>query len=84
MVTDFDCWHPQHDSVTVGAIVAVLQCNADTARNLVADAAGDVAHDSHGPGCGCRRALDHALITAPAARDVSLVARLRSVAGRVL
>jgi len=84
MVTDFDCWHPQHDSVTVGAIVAVLQRNADTARNLVADAAGDVAHDSHGPGCGCRRALDHALITAPAARDVSLVARLRSVAGRVL
>ena len=84
MVTDFDCWHPQHDDVTVEAIVAVLQRNADTGRSLVAAAAGAVTHDSHGPGCSCRRALDHALITAPAARDPALVERLRSVAGRVL
>jgi 5'-methylthioadenosine phosphorylase len=84
MVTDFDCWHPQHDNVTVEAIVGVLQRNADTARSLVAHAAGDVAHDSHGPACTCRHALDHALITAPAARDPALVQRLRSVAERVL
>jgi 5'-methylthioadenosine phosphorylase len=84
MVTDFDCWHPQHDNVTVEAIVAVLLRNADTARSLVAQAAGAVTHDGHGPGCSCRRALDHALITAPAARDAGLVERLRSVAGRVL
>ena len=84
MVTDFDCWHPQHDNVTVEAIVAVLLRNADLARNLVARAAGPVAHDGHGPACSCRHALDHALITAPAARDVALVQRLRSVAGRVL
>ncbi len=84
MVTDFDCWHPQHDSVTVEAIVGVLLRNADLARGLVVHAAGDVAHDAHGPGCGCRHALDHALITAPAARDAALVERLRSLAGRVL
>jgi len=84
MVTDFDCWHPQHDNVTVEAIVAVLLRNADTARSLVAQAAGAVTHDAHGPGCTCRRALDHALITAPAARDAALMERLRSVAGRVL
>jgi 5'-methylthioadenosine phosphorylase len=84
MVTDFDCWHPQHDNVTVEAIVGVLMRNADLARSLVAQAAGAVTHDAHGPGCSCRHALDHALITAPAVRDPALVERLRSVAGRVL
>ena len=84
MVTDFDCWHPQHEDVTVEAIVAVLQCNADMARQVVAGAAAAISHDPHGPACSCRHALDHALITAPAARDPALVARLRSIAGRVL
>ena len=84
MVTDFDCWHPAHDAVTVEAIVAVLMRNADQARALVAQAAGAVQFDSHGPACGCRRALDHALITAPAARDPALVQRLQGIAGRVL
>lgn len=84
MVTDFDCWHPQHDNVTVEAIVGVLLHNADLARNLVVTTAGAIAQDSHGPGCTCRHALDHALITAPAMRDAALVDKLRSVAGRVL
>ena len=84
MVTDFDCWHPQHDNVTVEAIIGVLLRNADTGRSLVAAAAGAVTHDSHGPACTCRHALDHALITAPEVRDPALVERLRSVAGRVL
>jgi len=84
MVTDFDCWHPAHDDVTVEAIVAVLSSNADAARALVARGAAAIARDLHGPGCACRRALDHALITAPAARDPDLVERLRAVAGRVL
>ena len=84
MVTDFDCWHPAHDDVTVEAIVAVLSSNADAARALVARGAAAIAHDPHGPACGCRRSLDHALITAPAARDPDMVQRLRAVAGRVL
>ncbi len=84
MVTDFDCWHPAHDDVTVQAIVAVLMRNADAARQLVAHGAAAITQDASGPACACRHALDHALITAPAARDAALVARLRSVAGRVL
>jgi 5'-methylthioadenosine phosphorylase len=84
MVTDFDCWHPAHDDVTVQAIVAVLMRNADTARSLVAQGAAAIAHDAAGPGCACRHALDHALITAPQARDPVLVQRLQGIAGRVL
>ncbi|GAA0758311.1 S-methyl-5'-thioadenosine phosphorylase [Ideonella azotifigens] len=84
MVTDFDCWHPQHDSVTVDAIVKVLLGNADTARSLVAALTGQITGDSHGAGCACRRALDHALITAPAVRDPAMVAKLQGIAGRVL
>ena len=84
MVTDFDCWHPQHDDVTVEAIIGVLMGNADLARQLVVRGAAAVAHDVHGPACSCRRALNHALITDPAVRDPVLVAKLRSIAGRVL
>lgn len=84
MVTDFDCWHPAHDDVTVEAIIGALMRNADAARRLVVGGAGAIAHDATGPACGCRRALDHALITAPAARDPALVDRLKAVAGRVL
>jgi 5'-methylthioadenosine phosphorylase len=84
MVTDFDCWHPQHDNVTVEAIVGVLLRNADLARTLVARSAGAIQHDGHGPACSCRHALDHALITAPTARDADLVQRLQTIAGRVL
>jgi 5'-methylthioadenosine phosphorylase len=84
MVTDFDCWHPGHDSVTVQAVLKVLFENASRAQRLVADIAGAIAHDAHAADCACRRALDHALITAPAARDAALVEKLRGVAGRVL
>lgn len=84
MVTDFDCWHPQHDDVTVEAIVGVLMRNAEAGRMLVASGAGAIQHDAQGPACACRHALDHALITAPAARDVEMVQRLQSIAGRVL
>ncbi len=84
MVTDFDCWHPGHDDVTVAAIVAVLGANADTARRLVVQGADAIGNDPHGAGCGCRRALEHALITAPDARDAALVERLRPIAGRLL
>ena len=84
MVTDFDCWHPQHDDVTVQAIVQVLLANADQARSLVLGVAAGIGADAHGPGCACRRVLDHAIITAPAARDPAMVAQLQGIAGRVL
>lgn len=84
MVTDFDCWHPGHDAVTVDSVIRVLLGNAGQARALVRALAADVAGDPRGPDCGCRRALDHALITAPEARDPAVMARLRPIAGRVL
>lgn len=84
MVTDFDCWHPAHDAVTVDAVIRVLLGNAQVARTLVAGLAGAITADADAAACSCRRALDHALITAPAARDPAMVERLRSIAGRVL
>ena len=84
MVTDFDCWHPQHEDVSVDAILQVLLANAAAARSLVVSLADAVVHDPHAAGCACRRALDHAILTAPAARDPALVETLRGIAGRVL
>jgi 5'-methylthioadenosine phosphorylase len=84
MVTDYDCWHPDHDTVTVDAIVRVLMANAGQAKGLVAGLVPQVAHDPGAAGCACRRALDHALITAPSARDPELLKKLAVVAGRVL
>jgi len=84
MVTDFDCWHPAHDAVTVDAVIQVLLGNAQVARGLVAGVAGGIAADGTAAACSCRHALDHALITAPGARDAAMVERLRGIAGRVL
>jgi 5'-methylthioadenosine phosphorylase len=84
MVTDFDCWHTGHEAVTVDAVIQVLLANAQAAKTLVAGLAGTIAADSRAPACACRHALQHALITAPQARDPALVAKLKVVAGRVL
>jgi len=84
MVTDYDCWHPNHDAVTVDAIIQVLMANAENARSLVKQVAPRLLADSAAPRCGCRTALEHALITAPAARDPEVLRRLEAVAGRVL
>jgi 5'-methylthioadenosine phosphorylase len=84
MVTDFDCWHPDHDSVTVDAVVRVLLENAGNARNLVKQAIPLLRDDSSAKACGCRTALDHAVITAPEARAPEMVKRLEVIAGRVL
>jgi 5'-methylthioadenosine phosphorylase len=84
MVTDFDCWHPAHDAVTVDAVIHVLLGNAALARQVVSSVAVTVTHDPAAAACPCRHALDHALITAPEARDPAVVERLRTIAGRVL
>jgi 5'-methylthioadenosine phosphorylase len=84
MVTDFDCWHPAHDAVTVDAVIRVLLANAQNARELVMGLAGAVATDTKAAACTCRHVLDSALITAPDARDPEMVNRLRPIAGRVL
>jgi 5'-methylthioadenosine phosphorylase len=84
MVTDYDCWHPEHDYVTVEQIVGVLVANADRGRALVKTAVPLLKDDAQAAGCGCRSALQHALITAPEARDPAMVEKLSAVAGRML
>ena len=84
MVTDFDCWHPDHDAVTVADIIKVLTANADKAKRLVARLARDFPREHEPCPIGSDRALDTAMITAPEARDPALLAKLDAVAGRVL
>jgi 5'-methylthioadenosine phosphorylase len=84
MVTDFDCWHPTHDSVDVASLLQVMEDNSARAQRLFTRLAADFP-DEHLP-CpvGSDRALDGAIVTRPDARDPELVARLATVAGRVL
>ena len=84
MVTDYDCWHPDHDHVTVDAIVKVLLANADNGRALVKRVAPKLRGRPHACDQGCHHALDSAIITAPDARDPAMIAKLDAIAGRVL
>ena len=84
MVTDFDCWHPEHDAVTVQDIISVLTANAEKAKALVARLARDFPREHEPCPIGSDRALDNALITAPQARDKKLLNKLDAIAGRVL
>jgi 5'-methylthioadenosine phosphorylase len=84
MVTDFDCWHPDHDAVTVQDIIKVLMANAEKAKQLVARLARDFPREHEPCPIGSDRALDNAMITAPEARDPELLKKLDAVAGRVL
>jgi len=84
MVTDFDCWHPDHDAVTMQDIIRVLASNADKAKNLVARLARIFPREHEPCPIGSDRALETALITAPEARDPELLKKLDAVAGRIL
>jgi 5'-methylthioadenosine phosphorylase len=84
MVTDFDCWHPDHDAVTVADIIKVLNANAEKAKGLVARLALDFPREHEECPIGSDRALDNALITAPEARDPELIKKLDAVAARIL
>ncbi|MDR5654133.1 S-methyl-5'-thioadenosine phosphorylase [Ruixingdingia sedimenti] len=84
MVTDYDCWHPDHGAVDVAAVLRVMAGNAAHARSAIAALPGLLGPDRAPCTHGCDRALDHAVITAPDRRDPALVAKLDAVAGRVL
>ena len=84
MVTDFDCWHPDHGAVDVAAVIRVMQDNAHHARALIARLLKDFPRAHEACPIGSDRALDFALVTAPEQRDPALLARLDAVAGRVL
>ena len=84
MVTDYDCWHPDHDHVTVEQIIGVLQANAEHARSLIKRLVSELRQNKTSCGQGCQTALEYALISAPDARDPDVLKRLDAVAGRML
>ena len=84
MVTDFDCWHPTHDSVEVATLLRVMDENRGKAQRLFARLASDFPAEHPRCPVGSDRALDGAILTAPEARDPALLAKLDAVAGRVL
>ena len=84
MVTDFDGWHPHHDAVDVAGVLKVAHDNAAKARRLVARLARDMPQEREPCPVGSHVALDHAIMTAPDARDPAVLAKLDAVAGRIL
>ena len=84
MVTDFDCWHPTHDSVEVATLLKVMEANREKAQRLFARLARDFPAEHIPCPVGSDRALEGAILTRPEARDPALLAKLDAVAGRVL
>jgi 5'-methylthioadenosine phosphorylase len=84
MVTDYDCWHKDHDDVTVDQVVRILNANAEKARRLIMRVTPKLGPERAPSPLGIERTLDTALITAPEKRDSALVAKLDAVAGRIL
>ena len=84
MVTDYDCWHAEHASVDVAAVLRVMEENRVRAQRLFARLARDFPAEHVPCPVGSDRALDAAIFTKPELRDPALLARLDAVAGRVL
>ena len=84
MVTDYDCWHDDHQHVDVAAVIKVMHANTEKAQRLVAELAKSFPRVHPPCPIGSDTALDVALITAPEARDPAIMAKLDAVAGRVL
>ena len=84
MVTDYDCWHTEHENVSVDAMIKVLNNNADNARSLVKSASSVIFSDHSSSECDCKFSLENAIITSPEVRDKELVKKLNAVAGRLL
>jgi 5'-methylthioadenosine phosphorylase len=62
LVTDYDCWHPEHDAVTVDAVIAVMHRNVANAQAVIAASVPLLAEDR---GCACGKALENAIMSAP-------------------
>ena len=83
MVTDFDCWHPEHDNVDVASVIAVVKKNGAAASRLLARLLRDFPQEHEPCPIGSDRALDSAILTAPEARDPVLVKKLDAVMERL-
>jgi 5'-methylthioadenosine phosphorylase len=81
LVTDYDCWHPDHDSVTVEMIVRTLMQNAETAQRAIAEA---ITKLPAARSCDCGSALQFALITRPEAVPAQLKKDLAPIIGKYL
>ncbi len=84
MVTDFDCWHPDHDEVTVETIIKTLRGNSENAKNLIIELTKLRAKLNPNLSCPCQFALDNAIITDPKNWDKNRVEACSAVAGRIL
>mgnify|MGYP006227686205 FL=1 len=84
MVTDYDCWHPDHEAVSVESVIKVIEKNRDNANLLLKNALPRIKVRPNEDIKGGDRALDFAIVTSPENRDPELVAKLDAVAGRVL
>lgn len=83
MVTDYDCWHDEHEAVSTASVLDVLRDNVDNAKHLIATAVPAIAELPSPCASGCHRSLEHAIATPPEHRDPDMVAKLSVVAGRV-
>jgi 5'-methylthioadenosine phosphorylase len=81
LVTDYDCWHPDHDSVTVDMIIQNLVANAKTAQAVIADAVARLPYERT---CECANALRHAIITRPDAVPARVKRDLAPIVGRYM
>ena len=84
MVTDYDCWHPNHETVSVSEIIRVLSENSMNAKNLLKNTIPLLSQKDEDHNCSCNEALENAIITAPEARDPEMINKLKYIAGRVL
>jgi 5'-methylthioadenosine phosphorylase len=83
MVTDFDCWHPNHENVTVDAIIKVLTANAANAKKLIKRFVPFFLNDNNSENCTCKKALDNAIITSPEMRSKEVMDKLSSILTRL-
>jgi len=83
MVTDFDCWHPDHENVDVQQVIKVLLNNAEKAKVMIKNLINNF-EDFIDPNDPTNNCLDVAIITAPEKRTKKTIEKLFTVAGRVL
>jgi 5'-methylthioadenosine phosphorylase len=79
LVTDYDCWHPDHDSVTVDMVIATLMQNAKMAQDIIAGAVGRLPYERT---CECASALQYALVTRPEAMSPQVKKDLAPIVGK--
>ena len=83
MVTDFDCWHPDHDKVEVSDIIRVLTQNSSNAQSLIKELTSNISKERELCEYGCNTALDNAIITTLDHRDKDLETKLDAILQRV-